>query len=433
MYSRLHRTPPRRNGRLLPEARPNIRLRALSGRIGRSASWSALRPSQTVGPDGSRQKKKPQGCLPVILAQASPERDPWRSSPPGAESAFGQGRIVVDVRFGEAGGARICPRRADSGQRRGGPPYPARQPHRGSPALDPLPICARTRADPSPCPPPARGGGRVEGMDGPERRVLKKGLAIPGSSPGRRGYARCGPSGMIRPEIIRLWKPAVSRRRRFSQPRPAARPVRRRAGGAACACGGGRGSARPRSGAGCRARAGGCRSARRRRSPRSGRVHDRSTRSQKYRTTEMSCEMNRKLRPSRARSSSSRSRIWLRIETSRAEVASSAMMMRGSSAKRAGDADALALAAGEGVRVPLHRLRVEPDQAISPRDLRLQRLALRQAVDLQRVADDVLHRHARVERGERVLEHQPDLAVEAAQARACRGPSTSTSRPSRSR
>ncbi len=31
--------------------------------------------------------------------------------------------------------------------------------------------------------------------------------------------------------------------------------------------------------------------------------------------------------------------------------------------QRAGDADALPLAAGEGVRIALHRLRVEPDQA----------------------------------------------------------------------
>src|SRR5258707_12770557 len=72
--------------------------------------------------------------------------------------------------------------------------------------------------------------------------------------------------------------------------------------------------------------------------------------------------------------------------------------------QRARDADALALAAGELVRVILHLIRPEADlveQLGNP-------LALfasgRQTVNAERLADDIAGRHARVQRSERVLE-----------------------------
>ena len=77
----------------------------------------------------------------------------------------------------------------------------------------------------------------------------------------------------------------------------------------------------------------------------------------------MSWQMKMKLRPSRSWRSSSRSSIW-RAER---DVERRGRLVGDDDARverdRAGDADALPLAAGEGVRIALHHRRVEPDQA----------------------------------------------------------------------
>ena len=72
--------------------------------------------------------------------------------------------------------------------------------------------------------------------------------------------------------------------------------------------------------------------------------------------------------------------------------------------ERAGDADALALAAGELVRIAVRGLGVEADQ---PQQLArlVQRGLARRAVDDGPLGDDVADAPARIERGERVLEH----------------------------
>ena len=56
------------------------------------------------------------------------------------------------------------------------------------------------------------------------------------------------------------------------------------------------------------------------------------------------------------------------IETSSAETGSSPTRSLGSTRQRAGDADALALAAGELVRVAVQRSAAEPDQLEQLRD-----------------------------------------------------------------
>ena len=82
----------------------------------------------------------------------------------------------------------------------------------------------------------------------------------------------------------------------------------------------------------------------------------------------------------------------------------------GADRQGAGDADALALAAAELVREALGVVGVQADgleqlgHAVAPG------LALGQAVDRQRLADDRADRHARIERGIRVLEDHLDLA-----------------------
>src|SRR5204863_8954892 len=80
--------------------------------------------------------------------------------------------------------------------------------------------------------------------------------------------------------------------------------------------------------------------------------------------------------------------------------------------ERAGDGDALALAAGEFVRIARAGRRIEPD---------LDELLVDHAaafglagvlVDLQALADDLADRHARAERAERVLEDDLHLAAQ---------------------
>src|SRR4051812_36504777 len=83
--------------------------------------------------------------------------------------------------------------------------------------------------------------------------------------------------------------------------------------------------------------------------------------------------------------------------------------------KGAGDADALALAARELVREAVVVLGVEPDLLHQLLHLRLQpaaRLAVVEAVDAERLADDRADRLARVERRVRVLEDHLHLAAE---------------------
>ena len=84
-------------------------------------------------------------------------------------------------------------------------------------------------------------------------------------------------------------------------------------------------------------------------------------RSHMWRTTERSWAMKTSVRPKSRCRSRSRLRICAWIETSRAETGSSAMISFGLQRERAGDADALPLAAGELVRVAVVVLRVEPD------------------------------------------------------------------------
>ena len=69
-----------------------------------------------------------------------------------------------------------------------------------------------------------------------------------------------------------------------------------------------------------------------------------------------------------------------------------------------GDADALALAAGKFVRVAVGHLRFQAHFFQQPHDFfPVGGAALGKAVHAQRLADDVQHLHARVERAERVL------------------------------
>ena len=81
--------------------------------------------------------------------------------------------------------------------------------------------------------------------------------------------------------------------------------------------------------------------------------------------------------------------------------------------QRPGDADALPLAAREGVRIALHGDRIEADEFEQSADLSSSAAPRACPLTYERIADDLLHRHARIERGERILEHQAHVAVEA--------------------
>ena len=82
--------------------------------------------------------------------------------------------------------------------------------------------------------------------------------------------------------------------------------------------------------------------------------------------------------------------------------------------ERARDADALALAARELVREPVRVLRRQADGAQQLVDALLALWPLIAAVDAQRLADDVAHGHARVERRVRILEDDLHLAAHVA-------------------
>ena len=93
-------------------------------------------------------------------------------------------------------------------------------------------------------------------------------------------------------------------------------------------------------------------------------------------------------------------------------------MRSGFDRQRAGDADALALSARELVREAVELAAVEPDQFEQLHDPLAQRPpAARQPMDDQRLGDDLLDAHARIERAEGVLEDRLGAAAEAAQRR----------------
>ena len=100
-----------------------------------------------------------------------------------------------------------------------------------------------------------------------------------------------------------------------------------------------------------------------------------ATRSQMCRTTRRSCEMKSRSGRARCCRSSSRLRICACTETSSAETGSSATMQLGLERQRAGDADALALAAGELVRVAARGVAAagRPVEQLAPRARRRSR------------------------------------------------------------
>ena len=102
--------------------------------------------------------------------------------------------------------------------------------------------------------------------------------------------------------------------------------------------------------------------------------------------------------------------IWDWIETSSAETGSSATMSFGFERERAGDGDALALAAGELVRVARRGGLGQADEA-KQLATRTRALGARaDAVHVERLADDRADLVARVERAERVLEDDLHVA-----------------------
>ena len=81
--------------------------------------------------------------------------------------------------------------------------------------------------------------------------------------------------------------------------------------------------------------------------------------------------------------------------------------------QRARNRDALALPAGELMRIALGRFRAEPDDVQQLADVLLRlRLGARDLVQAQRLAEDVGHRHARVERRIGILEHHLHAAAQ---------------------
>ena len=108
---------------------------------------------------------------------------------------------------------------------------------------------------------------------------------------------------------------------------------------------------------------------------------------------------------------SSRFRICAWIETSSAETGSSQMISFGAQRERTGDADPLALAARELVRVAVVVLRVQADAVHELLDAPLGGSRLR-ALDRVGRADDLPDRLARVQRRVRVLEDHLHLAAE---------------------
>ena len=97
-------------------------------------------------------------------------------------------------------------------------------------------------------------------------------------------------------------------------------------------------------------------------------------------------------------------RICAWIETSSAETGSSQTMSSWIQGERAGDADALALAARELVRVTVDEVGVEADDFEQLLDRPAPSPPVADLVDEEWLPDDVADRHPRIERGVRVLE-----------------------------
>ena len=114
--------------------------------------------------------------------------------------------------------------------------------------------------------------------------------------------------------------------------------------------------------------------------------------------------MNRYVRLKSRRRSSSRFRTWLWIDTSSAETGSSQTTRSGPERERPGDADALALAAAELVRVAPRVVAPQADDLEAVLDPLVARLAVGDALGEEALADDVEDRHPGVQRPERVLE-----------------------------
>ena len=102
---------------------------------------------------------------------------------------------------------------------------------------------------------------------------------------------------------------------------------------------------------------------------------------------------------------------WACTETSSAETGSSDHEA-GLGRQRPRDADALALAAAEGVREAVHVLGAEADQLQELRHALPARPAVPEAVDQEGLADVVEERHPGVQRAEGVLEDHLDLRAE---------------------
>ncbi len=79
--------------------------------------------------------------------------------------------------------------------------------------------------------------------------------------------------------------------------------------------------------------------------------------------------------------------------------------------ERSGDADALALPAGEVLRVAVGVARLEADELQQLVDALADRV-LGEAVGAHRLGEDVEHRQPRVERRHRVLEHHLQVAAD---------------------
>ena len=91
------------------------------------------------------------------------------------------------------------------------------------------------------------------------------------------------------------------------------------------------------------------------------------------------------------------------------------MISLGSERERSRDADALALPAGELVRVALGGVGIQPDGPQQLDDRFAPAGAVADAVNDQRLGDDGADLQARVERGERILEDHLHLAAHGAQ------------------
>ena len=150
-----------------------------------------------------------------------------------------------------------------------------------------------------------------------------------------------------------------------------------------------------------------------------------TTSSQRYSTTERSCAMNSMVRPKallQVLDQIEHLRLHRHVERRDRLVGDDEVRLDG---ERAGDADALALAAGELVREAPRRARGRGRRARAAR--RSGRVAPRRGprrCDVEGLADDLVDAQARVEAGIRILEddlHAPAIGAHGAVRQACAG------------